>query len=58
MLTQMPSRPETPSKLHVAILLDGNGRWAALRGMPRPEGHRAGVAAVRRVVSAAPGWVR
>lgn len=56
MLTQMPSRPETPSKLHVAILLDGNGRWAALRGMARPEGHRAGVAAVRRIVSAAPGF--
>lgn len=56
MLTQMPSRSETPSKLHVAILLDGNGRWAALRGMPRPEGHRAGVAAVRRIVSAAAGF--
>jgi undecaprenyl diphosphate synthase len=54
MLTQMPSRPENSSKLHVAILLDGNGRWASLRGMPRPEGHRAGVAAVRRVVRAAP----
>jgi undecaprenyl diphosphate synthase len=55
MLTQMPSRSEDLSKLHVAILLDGNGRWAALRGMPRPEGHRAGVAAVRRIVSSAPG---
>ena len=55
MLTQMPSRPQSPSKLHIAILLDGNGRWAAVRGMPRPEGHRAGVAAVRRIVSAAPG---
>lgn len=41
-------------KLHVAILLDGNGRWAASRGLPRSEGHRAGVAAVRRVVQAAP----
>ena len=39
---------------HVAILLDGNGRWAATRGLPRSEGHRAGVAAVRRVVRAAP----
>ena len=38
----------------MAILLDGNGRWAALRGLPRSEGHRAGVAAVRRVVRAAP----
>lgn len=42
------------SKLHVAILLDGNGRWAASRGLPRSEGHRAGVAAVRGVVRAAP----
>jgi undecaprenyl diphosphate synthase len=41
-------------KLHVAILLDGNGRWAAARGLARSEGHRAGVAAVRRVVRAAP----
>lgn len=41
-------------KLHVAILLDGNGRWAASRGLPRSEGHRAGVGAVRRVVQAAP----
>jgi len=40
--------------LHVAILLDGNGRWAAARGLARPEGHRAGVAAVRRIVRAAP----
>src|SRR6201981_3813678 len=42
------------SALHVAILLDGNGRWAATRGLPRSEGHRAGVAAVRRVVRSAP----
>lgn len=41
-------------KLHVAILMDGNGRWAASRGLPRSEGHRAGVEAVRRVVKAAP----
>lgn len=40
--------------LHVAILLDGNGRWAAARGLVRSEGHRAGVAAVRRIVRAAP----
>jgi undecaprenyl diphosphate synthase len=43
------------AKLHVAILLDGNGRWAASRGLPRSEGHRAGVAAVRRIVRAAAG---
>jgi undecaprenyl diphosphate synthase len=42
-------------KLHVAILLDGNGRWASSRGLVRSEGHRAGVEAVRRIVRAAPG---
>jgi undecaprenyl diphosphate synthase len=41
-------------QLHVAILMDGNGRWAASRGLPRSAGHRAGVEAVRRVVRAAP----
>jgi undecaprenyl diphosphate synthase len=41
-------------RLHVAILLDGNGRWAALHGLARSEGHRAGVEAVRRIVQAAP----
>jgi undecaprenyl diphosphate synthase len=41
-------------RLHVAILLDGNGRWAASRGLARSEGHRAGVDAVRRIVRAAP----
>jgi undecaprenyl diphosphate synthase len=46
--------PHPLPKLHVAILLDGNGRWAASRGLPRVEGHRAGMAAVRRVVRAAP----
>ncbi|HWG57435.1 MAG TPA: polyprenyl diphosphate synthase [Candidatus Acidoferrales bacterium] len=42
-----------PAKLHVAVLLDGNGRWAASRGLPRSEGHRAGAAAVREIVRAA-----
>ena len=41
--------------LHVAIIMDGNGRWATVRGLPRVAGHRAGVAAVRRVVEHAPG---
>jgi undecaprenyl diphosphate synthase len=40
--------------LHVAIIMDGNGRWATRRGLPRVAGHRAGVAAVRRVVERAP----
>ncbi len=39
--------------LHVAIILDGNGRWALQRGWPRTAGHRAGAKAVRRVVEAA-----
>lgn len=44
-----------PSKgLHVAIIMDGNGRWATRRGLPRIAGHRAGVAALRRVVERAP----
>jgi undecaprenyl diphosphate synthase len=40
--------------LHVAVIMDGNGRWAARRGLPRVAGHRAGVAAIRRVVERAP----
>ncbi len=39
---------------HVAIIMDGNGRWAKARRLPRLAGHRAGVEAVRRVVEAAP----
>jgi len=39
--------------VHVAIIMDGNGRWAAARGLPRREGHRRGVEALRKVVKAA-----
>ena len=39
---------------HVAIIMDGNGRWAARRGLPRTAGHRAGVDAARRIAEAAP----
>ena len=42
---------ETPR--HVAIIMDGNGRWAAARGLPRVEGHRRGVEALRKTVRAA-----
>jgi undecaprenyl diphosphate synthase len=42
-----------PVPRHVAIIMDGNGRWATRRGLPRAEGHRFGAAAVRRVVRAA-----
>jgi undecaprenyl diphosphate synthase len=38
---------------HVAIIMDGNGRWAASRGLPRVEGHRRGVEALRKTVRAA-----
>jgi undecaprenyl diphosphate synthase len=38
---------------HVAIIMDGNGRWASARGLPRTEGHRRGVEALRRTVRAA-----
>jgi undecaprenyl diphosphate synthase len=40
--------------MHVAIIMDGNGRWATRRGLPRVAGHRAGVDTVRRVVEHAP----
>ncbi|HXD46922.1 MAG TPA: isoprenyl transferase [Pseudolabrys sp.] len=51
-----PPHEETPAiavPRHVAIIMDGNGRWAAARGLPRVEGHRRGVEAVRRTVRAA-----
>ena len=53
---QMPDETDEANRkrMHVAIIMDGNGRWAAQRGLPRTAGHRAGVAAVRRVVERAP----
>src|SRR5437016_10247889 len=47
--------PQAPYEAprHVAIIMDGNGRWAAARGLPRSEGHRRGVEALRRTVRAA-----
>lgn len=41
-------------KLHTAIIMDGNGRWASRRGLVRSAGHEAGIEALRRVVKAAP----
>lgn len=38
---------------HIAVIMDGNGRWAGQRGLPRVEGHRAGITAVREVVETA-----
>jgi len=46
-----PSLPKLPQ--HVGIIMDGNGRWARQRGMPRLRGHRAGVENLRRVLQAA-----
>lgn len=62
-----PLRPPSPASdqpselahspepgLHVAIISDGNGRWATSRGLPRSAGHRAGAEAARRIIEAAP----
>ena len=50
----MQSHQDLKARLHVAIIMDGNGRWARNRGLPRTAGHRAGVEAARAVVEAAP----
>ena len=47
-----PPGPTRRGPRHVAIIMDGNGRWAERRGLPRSMGHRAGVEAVRRTVTA------
>jgi undecaprenyl diphosphate synthase len=54
---QLPTiRPELAlePRLHVAIISDGNGRWATSRGLPRSAGHRAGAEAARSLIAAAP----
>src|SRR6516162_1620123 len=50
------AKPISPlrDKLHVGIIMDGNGRWATRRGLSRLRGHEAGVEAIRRIVEAAP----
>ena len=48
-----PESEEMTTPAHVAIIMDGNGRWAKARGLPRLAGHRAGVEALRQTVSAA-----
>lgn len=50
----MQSHIELPARLHVGIIMDGNGRWATRRGLSRLRGHEAGIEAIRRVVEAAP----
>lgn len=47
----MENNSPIPS-IHVAIIMDGNGRWAESRGLPRTEGHRVGVKVVREIVEA------
>ena len=51
--TAQPAIAQAP-RLHVAIISDGNGRWATSRGLPRSAGHRAGAESARRVIRAAP----
>ena len=53
-MMQSTCRPTAMPGLHVGIIMDGNGRWATARGLPRAAGHREGAAAVRRAVEAAP----
>ncbi len=54
MTVHKPTPTASDPPLHVAIIMDGNGRWAKRRSLPRTLGHRAGVEALRAVVSAAP----
>ncbi len=48
----LPDVPPARLPRHIAIIMDGNGRWAQQRGLPRPLGHKAGAEAVRRALSA------
>lgn len=50
-----PDRSDVSPNLHVAIIMDGSGRWAEARGHARLDGHRAGAGVVRRLLGAAPG---
>jgi undecaprenyl diphosphate synthase len=53
MQSNFSAKPDA-ARLHVGIIMDGNGRWATRRGLSRLRGHEAGVEAIRRVVEAAP----
>ena len=52
-LDAVAAPPEQGAPLHVAIIMDGNGRWAQARGLPRTAGHKRGADAVKRVVKGA-----
>ena len=49
----LPANTELKPPVHVAIIMDGNGRWAKARGLPRVAGHKRGAEAVRRTVTGA-----
>lgn len=53
-MTDAPDVAGPDGPAHVAIIMDGNGRWAERRGAPRALGHREGVQALKRTVQAAP----
>lgn len=53
-ISQMSPPPPPNRRLHVAIISDGNGRWATSRGLPRSAGHRAGAEAARKIIAASP----
>ncbi|MEE9284631.1 MAG: undecaprenyl diphosphate synthase family protein, partial [Dehalococcoidia bacterium] len=50
-IDQTPSERALPPT-HVAVIMDGNGRWAEDRGLPRLEGHRAGTQNIRQIIEA------
>ncbi|MFN5039718.1 MAG: di-trans,poly-cis-decaprenylcistransferase [Bradyrhizobium sp.] len=54
MQSNVALKPDAVARLHVGIIMDGNGRWATRRGLSRLRGHEAGVEAIRRIVEAAP----
>ena len=52
-IVNLSPRPPVPPPVHVGIIMDGNGRWAKERGLPRTAGHKQGAEAVRRTMEAA-----
>ena len=54
-LKPLTAGPDGSAPRHIAVIMDGNGRWAQSRGLPRAAGHRAGAHAVRRTIEAAVG---
>ena len=50
---QLSPEAKAAVPVHVAVIMDGNGRWAKQRGLPRVEGHRNGVESVRQIVRTA-----